>query len=69
MTKIENSLFLIENPVLIGFLKIIDVENQLHIKFGKSLKHTKILLEIPPHKHKFLIFHILVHIKTTPYFI
>ena len=36
-SQIENYLFLIKTPVLIGFIKMIGVQNQLHISFGTNL--------------------------------
>ena len=34
MTQNENSIFLIQKPVLIGSFMIIGIQNQLHISFG-----------------------------------
>ena len=40
--KILTIIFLIEDPVLTGFLKIVCVQNQLHINFGYSFNKYKI---------------------------
>ena len=41
-TQIGNSIFIIKNPVLTGFLKIIGGQSS-PIKFGSALEHIKIM--------------------------
>ena len=49
MTQHVNSIFLIKNLDLIGFLKIIGVQNYLHITFSTDMIHKifKIRNSIP----------------------
>ena len=42
-TQNENDKFLIKNLVLIAFLKIIGIQNQIPIRFSIALKRNKIL--------------------------
>ena len=63
------SIFLIENPVLNGSLKIIGAQNQLPITFCSDLVCNKTLkskdYEFEPHTHDFLTFTIpIAHTKS-----
>ena len=63
-TKTVNSIFLIENSVLVRFLKIIGMQNQLPIGFGTALVCNKIsLVRNYPLKHKNFKLNILLRIK------
>ena len=49
---IENSVFLLQNPILPRFLKNINVQNQLTVSFYKALVCHKVLkVKISPHTH------------------
>jgi hypothetical protein len=63
--KMLTIIFLIEDPVLTGFLKIVCVQNQLHINFGYSFKKYKIskIKNFTPYSNFYpMIF--FFHIKT-----
>ena len=50
-----SSIFIIKNPGLTGFIKIIGVKNQLPITFGTDLIHIMILKVRNPNTHTYLI--------------
>ena len=42
MSQIKNSLFIIEDPFIIGFLEIIGVQNQIPIRLGNAFRDIKV---------------------------
>ena len=64
-TNWKQSALLIENSILIGFLKITNIENQLPVRFCIALKRNKILKVKNPLANtiKSITFNILLHIK------
>ena len=64
-TQIENSIILNENPVLIKFLRIVVIQNQLPFNFVTASVCNRLLKvrNSPPLTHKLVTFNILLHIK------